>query len=92
MIVRIFTEGQYRVDDGERARIDELDDACRQAIEADDEAAFTKTFAALLDYVREHGERLGDEDLEGSDVMLPPPDISLDEARAEFTGEGLIPD
>jgi len=35
---------------------------------------------------------LGEDELEGSDIMLPPPDISLEEARAEFTGEGLIPD
>jgi len=32
-----------------------------------------------------------DDRLEGSDVILPPPDTSLEEARAEFTGEGLIP-
>ncbi len=34
----------------------------------------------------------GDEELEESDVILPPPDISFVEAAAEFTGEGLIPD
>jgi len=92
VIVRIFSEGQYRVADGERARIDELDEACRRAVDSDDQVAFTKTFAELLDYVRAHGELLADEELEGSDMMLPPPDTSLDEARAEFTGEGLIPD
>jgi hypothetical protein len=26
-----------------------------------------------------------------SDLILPPPDVSLAEAREEFTGEGLIP-
>jgi hypothetical protein len=25
-------------------------------------------------------------------LMLPPPDISLQEARSEFSGHGLIPD
>lgn len=25
-------------------------------------------------------------------LILPPPDLSLDEARQEFTGDGLIPD
>jgi hypothetical protein len=29
--------------------------------------------------------------LEPSDVILPPPDVSLEEAKAEFSGEGLIP-
>jgi hypothetical protein len=92
MIVRIFTEGQYRVDDSDRARLDELDDASHKAIEDGDERAYEKAFRELLDYVRSHGARLGDDELEGSDLMLPPPDTSLAEARAEFTGEGLIPD
>ncbi|HEX2702321.1 MAG TPA: hypothetical protein VHM72_02680 [Solirubrobacteraceae bacterium] len=92
MIVRIFSEGQYRVADSERERVDQLDETCRHAVEAGDGAAFATTFAELLDYVRDHGELLGEDELEGSDIMLPPPDISLEEARAEFTGEGLIPD
>ena len=33
-----------------------------------------------------------EDDLEGSDVILPPPDLSFAEAASEFTGEGLIPD
>ena len=37
-------------------------------------------------------ERLADEDLAPSDLMLPPADITLEEAREEFTGEGLLPD
>jgi hypothetical protein len=92
MIVRIFSEGQYRVDSSDRARLDELDNASHKAIEADDEAAYEKAFRELLDYVRSHGARLGDDELEGSDMMLPPPDTTLSEAKAEFTGEGLIPD
>jgi hypothetical protein len=92
VIVRIFSEGQYRVDESDRARLDELDNASHEAIEAGDERAFEKAFRELLDYVRSHGALLGEDELEGSDLMLPPPDISLDEARTEFTGEGLIPD
>ena len=32
-----------------------------------------------------------DDVLEQSDVIIPPPDVSFEEARAEFSGEGLIP-
>jgi hypothetical protein len=42
--------------------------------------------------VRDSGEPLADDELEESDVIIPPPDLSFEEARAEFTGEGLIPD
>ena len=33
-----------------------------------------------------------DDDLSGSDLILPPADITFDEASEEFTGDGLIPD
>jgi hypothetical protein len=32
-----------------------------------------------------------EERLDPSDVIIPPPDVSFEEARAEFSGEGLIP-
>ena len=47
---------------------------------------------SLLELVRREGQPLGDDELEDSDVILPPPDLSFVEAAAEFTGEGLIPD
>jgi hypothetical protein len=46
----------------------------------------------LLGFVRTHGQPLPDDELTGSDVILPPPDVTLAEARGSFTGEGLIPD
>jgi hypothetical protein len=92
MIVRISSEGQYRVEDTHKVRLGQLDEAVRVAADHADEARFMDSFAALLDYVRSNGERLADDDLEGSDIILPPPDMSLAEAQVEFTGEGLIPD
>ena len=46
----------------------------------------------MVDLVENDCEQLPDEELAVSDVILPPPDLSFEEARAEFTGEGLIPD
>jgi hypothetical protein len=46
----------------------------------------------MLELVRRDGQLLGDDELEESDVILPPPDLSFVEAAAEFTGDGLIPD
>ena len=42
--------------------------------------------------MRESGEKLADEDLSPSDAIIPPEDLSLEEARELLTGEGLIPD
>jgi hypothetical protein len=93
VIVRISTEGQYEVSDGDVEALNELDNAAVTACESGDEQNFKDTYAKLLDLVRSKGRPLGDDDeLEGSDVIFPPPDISLEEARADFSGDGLIPD
>ena len=92
MIARISTEGQYRLEDAAAERLNELDNSVVEAVASGDEAAFTERFNAMLDHVRREGHPLADDELEESDVILPPPDISILEASTEFTGEGLIPD
>ena len=92
MIVRILTEGQYKLDDDVLARVNELDNACVSAVESGDEEQFRSTFGQLLDLVRSDGKPLAEDDLSESDVMLPPPDLTMEEAAQEFSGDGLIPD
>ena len=91
MIVRIATEGQYDLAEEAKSTLDELDDSVVKACEAGDDAEFHRTFGLLLDLVRTQGRPIGDDQLVGSDLILPPPDVTLEEAREEFTGEGLIP-
>jgi hypothetical protein len=91
VIVRISTEGQYEVDDADAEALNALDNRAVAACETSDEQAFHDAFGRLLDFVRTKGQLVDDDHLGGSDVILPPPDVSLEEAREEFTGEGLIP-
>ena len=92
MIVRISNEGQYRLDDSLHGRLNQLDDAAVKAVESGDEDAFHAAFEELLQIVRTQGQELEDEDLDASDVILPPADLSFVEAGDEFTGDGLIPE
>jgi hypothetical protein len=92
VIVRILSEGQYRLDDGVVERLNALDNDCVAAVSDGDEARFRESFDALLHFVRSEGAPLGDDELTESEVIVPPPDISLEEASEEFTGDGLIPD
>lgn len=92
MIVRIMGEGQYRLDDDCVGRVNELDDAIVRAVEADDEEAFHVAFEEMLDVIRSEGRAVSDNDIESSDVIVPPPDTSMAEAATDFSGEGLIPD
>ena len=92
MIVRIATEGQYRLAEDVVERVNELDNEAVAAVEADDEARFTDLFGQILALIRAQGTPLPEDELHGSDVIVPPPDTSFEEARHEFTGDGLIPD
>jgi hypothetical protein len=92
VIVRIATEDQYRLPEADAERLNELDNEAVAAVEAGDEDRFHEVFESMLELVRRDGHRLPDDEIEESDVILPPPDLSFAEARSEFTGEGLIPD
>jgi len=92
VIVRLLSEGQFRVDDSLLAQLNELDDKVEQAVEAGDERALWDALQALADVVRANGEKLADEDLAPSDAVIPPEDLSLDEARELLQDEGFIPD
>jgi hypothetical protein len=92
MIVRISGEGQFRLADSDRERLNQLEAEVGSAVEGGREQDFPGAFSALLDYVRAGGEPVGDDELESSDVILPPSDTTFQEAGAEFTGDGLIPD
>lgn len=91
MIVRISNEGQYDVPDNAIDELNKLDNAAVDACGSSDEEHFRKAFDQLLDLVRAKGTPVPDDDLYGSDIILPPPDVSLAEAKEEFQGEGLIP-
>jgi hypothetical protein len=92
VIVRVMGDGQYRIADDEAVRLNDLDEQAGQAIERGDEEDLQRLLRELAAAVRSVGERLDDADLSASDALVPPDDLSLDEARKLFEGEGLIPD
>jgi hypothetical protein len=91
VIVRIATEGQYELTESDAEVLNELDNQAVAACESGDEEQFRQTYAELLKFVRDNGRPVPEDTLEPSAMILPPPDVSLAEARQEFTGEGLIP-
>jgi hypothetical protein len=91
VIVRISTEGQYEIADADVKSLNELDNEAVAACQSGDEERFRETYTRLVEMVRSNGTPLADEDLRGSELILPPPDVTLEEASEEFSGEGLIP-
>lgn len=92
MIARLMGEGQYRVDDELRGQLNELDDRAVAAMEADDEPTLDAVLDDMWELVRGRGERLADEDLSASDLVIPPSDLTLEETKKLFSEDGLVPD
>jgi hypothetical protein len=92
VIVRVSGEGQFELPDGDAERLNELDNRAVSAVEQGDETGFKELWSQMLELVSSDGNAVDDDELVESDVILPPRDISFEEARGEFTGEGLIPD
>ncbi len=92
MIVRISTEGQYRLDSSYLDKINDIDNDIVEAIAGGDKTKFSVLFKNLIDLVREHGNSVGSDELLESQVVLPPPDTTFEEASELFVSDGLVPD
>jgi hypothetical protein len=92
VIVRISGEGQFNLPDEDSDRLNELDNRAVSAVEQGDETGFRELWSQMLELVSRDGNALDSDELVESDVILPPRDITFEEAKGEFTGDGLIPD
>lgn len=92
MIVRLMLEGQYELDKAQVDELNKIDNSLVKIVVSNDESTFRTEFRKLIDYVHMNGRRIPDDILKPSDVIIPPEDITLEEAKKIFSGEGLIED
>jgi hypothetical protein len=92
VIVRISGEGQYNLPDEDSERLNELDNRAVNAVEQGDQTGFKELWSQMLELVASDGNAVPQDELVESDVILPPRDVTFEEAKAEFSGDGLIPD
>jgi hypothetical protein len=92
VIVRVMGEGQFEIDDEVAKGLNELDEQAERALQAEDQEQLAELLERMAEAVRTNGARLPDEDLSPSEGIVPPPDLTLEEAKELFEGEGLIPD
>lgn len=96
MIVRLMGEGQYEIDKKYMDTVNKIDNNIVKILNSGDEKAITAAFNAeykkLIEYVRKNSKKMPPEIIKPSDIIIPPADLTLEEAQKIFTGEGLIPD
>ncbi len=91
MILRILGEGQFEVAEHTIEALNGIDTQLQVAVDSDDEVGFREALRSLLSLVREVGERVPDDYLGPSELVLPNADATIEEVRALLGEEGLIP-
>jgi hypothetical protein len=92
MIIRILSEGQFRLDDKLVDELNKIDNTIVDHVQKGDEKAFRLDLARLISTIKEHGEPVDPVDIFPSAIIVPPEDMSFQEARQVFCGPGLIED
>jgi hypothetical protein len=96
-IVRILGYGQYMVDDNVMHEINTVDNKIVKLLENGENndsvrAEFERHLKVLNIIVEEKGNAIESKEILQSDVVIPGQDITLEEARNLFKGEGIIKD
>jgi hypothetical protein len=92
-IVRIMGQGQFTVDNETLKKLNEIDDSIVQLVNQDrsDDAEFKKRLIELTNIVEKNGKPLDSKEIIQSDIILPSADLTIDEAKNLFKGDGVVP-
>jgi len=93
-IVRIMGHGQFTVDSRTLKKLNDIDKAIVELVKSErsDNTEFKKRLTELSNMVVENGKPLDPHEIIKSDIILPSADLSVDEAKKLFQGEGVIPE
>ena len=91
MIIRITSEGQFNLPGSFVDQLNEIDNELVEAVEVADRSSYDTLLKKMLDLVRTEGSPLPVDEIVESDLILPEPDLTLEEAQVLFVGEGLLP-
>ena len=94
-VVRIMGRGQFKVNEETIRDINKVDNTIVKILQNENKAddhEFKTKITNLVQIIISKGQKLDDKELVESDVIVPDSDISLEEAKKVFKGEGIIPD
>jgi hypothetical protein len=93
-IVRIMGHGQFTVDNKTLRELSRVDSSIVQLVSSDrpDDTEFKKRLTQLTKIVELTGKPLSPKEIIQSDIILPSVDLSIDEAKKLFKGEGVVPE
>jgi hypothetical protein len=103
IIVRVSGQGQFKVNREILDRINDIDNSIVNLLENTDtdvdvnsikvkQKELNEKVNEIINLIRTNGMPLDDKEITLSQIMIPSPDISVDEAKKIFRGEGIIDD
>ena len=90
MIIRILGQGQFEMKSSLLDELNQIDNTIVACVEKGDEAAYKKNLSMMIELILKNGTKVPDDELVTSSVLVPPGDMTIDEARKIFTGEGIF--
>ncbi len=101
IIVRVSGQGQFKVNREIMDRINDIDNSIVSLLENADTDVDANSIKVkqkelngkineIINLIRTNGMPLDDKEITQSQIMIPNPDISVDEAKKIFRGEGII--
>ncbi len=90
MIIRILGIGQFKLDDRHIDILNKIDNQIVEHVSKGREKEFRADLAKIISMIQEKGEAIDPAEIISSDIIVPPADMTLEEARQVFSGEGLI--
>jgi hypothetical protein len=103
IIVRVSGQGQFKVNREILNRINGIDNSIVNLLENTDtdvdvnsikvkQKELNEKVNEIINLIRTNGMPLDDKEIIQSQIMIPNPDISVDEAKKIFRGEGIVDD
>jgi hypothetical protein len=92
MIIRIMGEGQYQASEVLCNELNKIDNHIVTLVEEGKAKEYKKELTRLIYEIKERAEPLDPKEIVGSDIIVPPGDLSFEEAKAVFKGEGIFKD
>jgi len=103
IIVRVSGQGQFKVNREILDRVNDIDNSIVNLLENADtdvdangikvkQKELNGKINEIINLIRTNGMPLDDKEITQSQIMIPNPDISVDEAKKIFRGEGIIDD
>ena len=90
MLVRISGTGHFELDDAATAELHRLDGPLTAAMHDGNEAEFHRVLHQIVSFIHDNGRPISHDAVLPSELIVPPDDISLEEARRFFHDDDIM--